>query len=331
MLKFDENAILTSVNGALALRPQVEKIVDQICADGFENLFFVGIGGTYASCMQTVTYMAANSTLNVYVENAAELLTSGNRKFGPKSVMIISSVTGSTEEMVRVVDMAKTAGVKIFGFIDVAEAELAKKMDYLVAYPMNEQLKLLMTAHRFIANNNEFADYKRFYDEMDKHLAKALVATEKKADAMAVEFVREHHDDPMHYFVGAGSLYGAVYSYAMCFWEEQHWRRSKSIHSAEFLHGTLEIIDRDSAVTVFIGEDEQRELGLRVARFLPRICGRYTIIDTKDYELAGISPEFRGLISHLVFRAIIPRIDAHMEHVNRHPVEIRRYYRRLEY
>jgi Predicted phosphosugar isomerases len=83
MLKFDENAILNSVNGALALRPQVEKIVDKICADGFENLFFVGIGGTYASCMQTVTYMSSNSSLNVYVENAAELLTSGNRKFGP--------------------------------------------------------------------------------------------------------------------------------------------------------------------------------------------------------------------------------------------------------
>lgn len=331
MLKFDEKAQIDSVNGALALRPQVEKIVDAICAEGYENLFFVGIGGTYASCMQVVTYMNAKSAIPVYLENAAELLTSGNRKFGPKSVMVISSVTGSTEEMVRVVDLAKKVGAKVFGFIDVAEAELAKKMDWLVAYPMNEQLKFLMAAHRFLYNRQEFADYDRFYREMDKHFAEALVEVEKESDAKALEFAREHHDDPMHYFVGAGSLWGAVYSYAMCFWEEQHWRRSKSIHSAEFFHGTLEIIDRDAGVTVFVGEDEQRVLGERVAAFLPRICGRYTIFDTREYALKGFSPEFRGLISHLVFRAIIPRIDAHMEHINRHPVEIRRYYRRLEY
>lgn len=69
----------------------------------------------------------------------------------------------------------------------------------------------------------------------------------------------------------------------------------------------------------------------RVAKFLPRICGRYNIIDTKDYELKGISPQYRGYISHLVMHAVTQRIDAHMEYLNCHPMEIRRYYRRLDY
>ena len=138
-------------------------------------------------------------------------------------------------------------------------------------------------------------------------------------------------NDKIHYFVGAGNQYGATYSYAMCYWEEQHWIRTKSIHSAEFFHGMFEIIDRDTAVTVFIGEDSQRKLSERVANFLPRICANYNIIDTKDYELKGISEKFRGHLSHLLMRVITSRIDVHLEKLNCHPMEIRRYYRQLDY
>ena len=38
MLKFDEQAQIDSVNGALALRPEIEKIVDEICAKGYDRI-----------------------------------------------------------------------------------------------------------------------------------------------------------------------------------------------------------------------------------------------------------------------------------------------------
>ena len=93
----------------------------------------------------------------------------------------------------------------------------------------------------------------------------------------------------------------------------------------------FEVIDRDTPVTVFVGEDSQRALSERVANFIPKICSNYNIIDTKDYELKGISEEFRGHLSHLLMRAITKRIDVHIERLNCHPMEIRRYYRQLEY
>ncbi|MDP4108596.1 MAG: SIS domain-containing protein [Bacillota bacterium] len=331
MLKFDEKKQIDSVNGALALRGEIESIVDKICASGFDGIYFIGIGGTYASSLQVVSHMKSKSALPVYVENAAEYITTGNRRIGEKSVVIISSVTGSTVEMVDAVRLVKKAGAKVFGFIDVKNASLAQEVDYLISYPANEQLKFFMVADRFMYNNHEFDDYYRYYEEMDKYLARALVETEKSADEFGSEFARKHKDDKIHYFIGAGNQWGATYSYAMCYWEEQHWIRTKSIHSAEFFHGTLEVIDRDTPVTVFVGEDKERPLSERVVKFLPRICGDYTVIDTKDYELKGISPEFRGNISHLVMHAVTQRIDAHMEEINCHPMEIRRYYRCLEY
>ena len=252
-------------------------------------------------------------------------------KVGEGTIVIISSVTGTTSEIVDGVKKAQKSGARVIGFIDVATAELAKLVDYVITYPANEQLKFYMVADRFMYNAGEFPEYEDLYKELDQYLATALVEVEKEADAFGEEFANRHKDDKIHYFVGAGNQYGATYSYAMCYWEEQHWIRTKSIHSAEFFHGMLEIIDKDTPVTVFIGEDSQRSLSERVANFLPRICGKYNIIDTKKFELKGISPEYRGYISHLVMHAVTQRIDVHMEKVNCHPMEIRRYYRCLDY
>lgn len=38
---FNEQGDIDSVNGALALRPQIEKIVDQIWEEGFDNIYFI--------------------------------------------------------------------------------------------------------------------------------------------------------------------------------------------------------------------------------------------------------------------------------------------------
>ncbi len=332
MLKFDEKKLLDSVNGALALRPEINKIVDQVWDKGFKNICWFGIGGTYASSLQAEVHMRERSNLEFFVENAAEYLVTGNKRLGDDTIIIISSVSGTTDDMVRALTKVKEeTKATIIGFIDKKGTILEEMSDYCINYSENEQLKFFMVADRFMYLNGEFEDYEKYYKEMEEHLAKALVKTAYEADEFGKEFAQRHHDDQLHYFVGAGNMYGATYSYAMCYWEEQHWIRTKSIHSSEFFHGTLEVIDRDTNVTVYVGEDSQRSLSERVAKFLPRVCGRYNIIDTKDYSLPGISEEYRGSISHLVMKVINARIDAYVEKINCHPTEIRRYYRQLDY
>lgn len=331
MIKFNEEKQIASVQGALLLRPQIETIVDNICQSGFHNLCWLGIGGTWASCLQAQAHMKERSSLDFFAENAAEYLTAGNRRVAEGTIVVISSVTGSTAEMVEGVKAAKAAGAKVLGFIDVETSELAGMVDWEIAYPANEQLKFFMVADRFMYHRGEFPEYDDYYAQLDAHLARDLVEVEKAADAFGLEFAQKHHGDQLHYFVGAGNQYGSTYSYAMCYWEEQHWVRTKSIHSAEFFHGMLEIVDRDTPITVFVGEDAQRSLSERVVNFLPRICGNYSVIDSRDYALPGIDEKYRGNLSHLVTHAVTQRIDAHMEAINCHPMEIRRYYRQLDY
>lgn len=336
---FNEEEALASVNGALALRPQIEAAVDQLWEEGFDGIYFMGIGGTYASAMQVEVYMRGRSALPVYVENAAEFLTTGNRRFTSRSVLIFSSVSGNTKEMVELVDKVKTMGARVVAFIDTPGSALTApgRWDHLVVYPKNEQLKFYMTANYLMYKNGEFPEYSRYNQEMEAHLARDLAELEKAADAWAygyagekAAFVKAHPELP-HYFIGAGNQYGATYSYAMCYWEEQLWVRTKSISCPEFFHGMQEIIVADTPVTLFVGEDEQRPLAERVARFLPKVCGNYTIIDTKEMPMPGISPEFRGSLSHLMMHAVNNRVDAYLELFLRHPLSIRRYYRQFDY
>ena len=200
MIKFNEEEKIGSINGALALRGEINRIVDELCEKGYDNLCWLGIRGTWASSMQAVVHMKEFSAIETFAENAAEYLTTGNRRIGKGTIVIISSVTGSTVEMVEAVKKAQADGAVVFGFIDVETAELAQMVDYEMAYKANEQLKFFMVADRFMHNKGEIDWYDRLYAEFDQHLANALVEVDKSADEFGKEFGADAIEISVHEF-----------------------------------------------------------------------------------------------------------------------------------
>ena len=88
MLKFDEKKLVDRINGALKLRPQVEEIVDRLWDSGLRNICFMGIGGTYASALQTQNHVQEYSGMEIIAQNAALYNTTGNRRIGKDKVFI---------------------------------------------------------------------------------------------------------------------------------------------------------------------------------------------------------------------------------------------------
>ena len=331
MYKYDREQLIELYRSGLALRGRIEEITDAEWKKGIRNICWLGIGGTWASCMQAAVHMREKTSLEVIVENAGEYLVTGNKRIGEGTFVVISSVTGTTQEMVDAVRLVREKGAFVLGFIDKADAALAGMVDACISSPKNEQIKFFMVADRLLFLEGVFPDYDRCYEQFDRYLPEGLADIEHSADVFAEIYVREHIDDYLTYFVGAGVLYGATYSYAMCYWEEMHWMRTKSIHAAEFFHGMLEIIDEDTPVVVLQGEDSQRPLTERVIRFLDKVNSNHTVIDSKDYDIPGISPEYRGSIAHLIVHAVTNRIDLQLEEQTGHDMELRRYYRKVDY
>ena len=153
MLKFDEQGQIDSVNGALALRPQIEQIVDGICERGYDRIVYLGIGGTWASALQVESHAIELSDLPVYSLNAAEFNTRGDRRITKDSVIVISSVSGNTAEVVESMKQLNERGCTSIGFIDVADAPLAQAVTHCITYPENEQLKFFPSTTSTMRNS----------------------------------------------------------------------------------------------------------------------------------------------------------------------------------
>ena len=69
----------------------------------------------------------------------------------------------------------------------------------------------------------------------------------------------------------------------------------------------------------------------RVKRFILEYGDQVTVFDTADYQLPGISDRFRWLLSPVVINAVLSRISKNLEEIKAHSLELRRYYRRVDY
>src|SRR5688500_19616228 len=104
MLKFDEPEFIKQAASAVALRPKIEELVDRLVDEGFDNLLLVGAGGTYAQMWPYEHLARRTSALNVRSAIAAELVVTGDAALGERTVAVFTSVTGTTDDVVRAVE-----------------------------------------------------------------------------------------------------------------------------------------------------------------------------------------------------------------------------------
>ena len=189
---------------------------------------------------------------------------------------------------------------------------------------------MIILLSRFKKNAGEFDDYDEFlgqYEAVVPYLVKAKEQYEDRCAAMAAQ----HKDTDYHMVIGAGMLWGEAYDYAMCILEEMQWIKTKSIHAAEYFHGTLELVEEDTSLILFYGEDETRPLMDRVLNFSQKVTKVINVFDTKEIELPFTQAVYRKIVSPMVMYAITERLSCHLEKERNHPLTTRRYYRQMEY
>ncbi|WP_248963443.1 SIS domain-containing protein [Sphaerisporangium perillae] len=333
MLGFNEPEFLSQMASAVALRPQIEELVDRLVDEGFDNLLLVGAGGTYAQMWPYEHLARRGSTLDVRAVIAAELVASGDATLGGRSVAIFTSVSGTTDDSIRAIDHCKSKGAYTIGFTGHPESPVALNVDVALisepkTWPFDMQMLLFMG--RLLARRGEFGGYEKFAGEF-AGIPKIMLDVARQAEPVAAAFAEAHKDTDYHFLIGGGNLWGFTYLYSMCILEEMQWLRTTRVHSAEFFHGSLELLEENTSVIIFQGEDETRSLTDRAEVFARRVSKDVTVFDTREYPLEGISPEFRGLLAPLVLDTVMSRVSKHLERVRDHSLDLRRYYRVMEY
>lgn len=332
MINFDEAQIIKNGDLIYSKREEIEGIADRIFDAGFDLLLFTSSGGSQAMLDPFPFYIRHMSQLPVENILSAELMLGGSNRLTDRTVAFLTSKSGDTAETVKAAQWLKEKGVRIVSAVGKENSVLESLSDDCVVYGEGrpQELVFYLLIGRILYRNGDFPEYPKFAEEL-KGLAYALAQVRKAADEKCRQYALDYHKEPYNIWIGSGDLWPTAYSYSMCVLEESQWIRTKSVSSPEFFHGTLELLEDDVCTTLLLTEGPTRVLDERVKEFAARHTKKLTCFDTKNYELPGISDEFRKYLSPVVMAAVLQRISKNIEEITGHSLDIRRYYRKENY
>lgn len=337
MLNFDEVIYKETIDKGVSLSKEIMSMADKIASEGYDNVFFLGVGGSL-SIMKGVANIMRNvsAKIDFFAESAAFVGVSDNKRLTEKSCVIMISKSGDTKETLAAASILKSRNIRIFAITGDSNSPIAKLSYCNVVNPQKVgselmYIMLLLFNLRLAYHTGEFKYYDEFVSDMSK-ISTEFINAKKKFDPIAEELAKKYSNETYQLWIGTGNVTDEVYLFAMCILEEMLWIRTKSITSEEFFHGTLEIVEKDTFVGLVKNMDETRVLDERAERFLKNITEKLFVLDLKEYISNTINEKFYSLLSP-AFMSILcsDRIANHLSKEKNHDLNIRRYYRKLEY
>ncbi len=323
--------------GAARLAEPIDAAISMLLERGAENVFFLGTGGAAILMQPAAQMLSAGSVFPAYAPLSAELVLGGSRHLGPKSIVVIPSLSGTTKESIAAMDYCKARGATVITLVGSADTPLGKGGDHVFVNAADDEtstesfyLQSLFLALSIMRHRDGFGGYAAFVEDSAR-LPEALLAAKRGFDEKAEAFAESIRDTPWHIITGAGAMWPQAFYYGMCILEEMQWIRTRPVHASDFFHGTLELVEPGVSVILLKGEDEYRPLADRLEAFARDKTDRLTVFDTATIDLPGISAGTRALISPIVAATVLERVSDHLARMRNHPLTTRRYYRRVAY
>lgn len=332
MINFNKETIIANYRYIYDQRKAIEAIADSIVDEGVDVLFFTSSGGSMAMMEPFVFYLHQLSDLPACSMLAADYLCLDNKQLTDRSVAFLTSKSGDTAETVAAAQKLKEKQVRIISAVGVEHSVLESLSDACIVYQAGRPQELIfyLMIFRILYRKGFFPEYEAFASDLEG-LGEDLADVRIQADEKCLTYAKAYHNEPYNIWIGSGDLWPTAYSYSMCVLEESQWIRTKSVSSPEFFHGTIELVEDDVCVTLLLTEGPTRMQDERVKRFVTQHTKKLTCFDTKDYRLPHIRDAFRPYLAPVVMAAVLQRISKNIEVITKHSLDIRRYYRKLEY
>ena len=339
MYNFDKNAYDAQAKAVLDLLPVIEKTCDEINLTDYENILLLGVGGTYLEWQSVAACIHHKTNYPIYVENAAELLIKKDINYlSNKTLVITSSVSCDTKEILEGVRFCLNRGLKIVGFTKNTETPLGKLLDHFLALDTHFCENFYIEYYTFLlcllSKAGQCTGYEAWKEQLPK-VYDELLNIYETSDLSMKELVHKYHKAPYSLWVGSGPImWYCVEMVSMCLLEEMQWIRVRPVTSEHFFHGTIEMVEDGVPVFLVKGIDEYRALDQRVDDFLKNynVTDSAVILDMAKYPIHCLENEFSDIGAVLAFCVtILDRIPKYYEFYTGHSLAFRRYYRQLDY
>lgn len=335
MRNFDEAHYLAMGEAVMKQAGACEEIGRKATQKPVENIVISAIGGTWARFYAVAHVLRKYTSLPVYLENSAAMCVNPPRYLNDKSVVITASNSGNTQEILDSLKVCRDRGATILSVGEPETCPLREASDYYICAPLtygeNMYLAFSMISLSVLYALGDFPAFHAWVAEM-KRLHKALIPLKEKFDPVAAEMARKLYKAPYLVMASSGVLEMISYWYCLCVLEECQWIRANSVSSADFFHGTLELMEDGLPLLLVKGIDEYRPLDERVEAFAKKTTDSLMVLDIKEYLPENLDPQFELMYSVFVAASLLSdRLEVHLELNSGHSLGFRRYYRRLAY
>ncbi len=331
-----------AVDLAYAQRPQVEAFAVDVVRSGLRNVYLVAAGGSLIA-LQNLQYVLDRRSTKLPTRSfpATEFIYRAPAAFGPGSLVVTASHTGTTKETVAAATFAREHGATVVAATKLATSPLAQAADVAFTYdvaaedhglgdPKDMTLALLGLALLRETGELSTEEYEHRVATLGQ-LQDVLVEAVRETEDLNHRIAGALKDEPIIYVLGSGANESTAYTLAMCFLQEMQWKHAAHFHAMEFLHGAMEVVTEDTPVIVFLSEEATRPIDERAKAFVERYSQKGWFIDSRDLSLTGIAPEDRPWVSTFTLDAVMARLARHFEAATQHDLKLRRYMFKVDY
>ncbi len=309
-------------------REPVARAVDGWLQQGLDQLYLVGCGGSLATMEPPKWLLDRYASVPVDRYSGWEFVHRAPARLGPRSALVAASHSGTTEEVLRSLDLAKARGAATMSF-SVLDSPVSQRADVAITYssPAVNLSKLLMgylvTAEIISQVGDQIAG-QELYATLET-LPDTFQAAKEATEPYGRQLAAQYKDADGYYVVGTGLLAGLAYQFTICSLIEMQWLNAATINAAEFRHGPYEIVRPGVPMIFLLGQDESRPVVEQALDFARRYGADTIVMDLADTP--GIHPWLAPFGVHPPLQWFLWYLSVERNH----PISTRRYMGKVPY
>ncbi len=321
--------VVSSQEHALGLWQQIDRAIGGVDRD-IKRIFLVGAGGSLLGLTPAQYVMDRNAVTPCVSINSDEFFYRAPPSMREDALVVLLSGTGKTMETVRAARWALERGAAVFAVTLKEDGNLAQTVPGAFVARTGFGSQILLQLVTLALLRREATNVDGMLAALTK-LPTALLAALETFEQRAAAIAQSMKDVAVTNVIASGPLYGAAHTFTMCYLQEMQWMHAATINADEFFQGPFEVIDKESKLIIFLGEDETRPMTERACRFLDTYSGETFYIDGRELWLPGVDDADRAYLLPMVFHALVARLAAYYASLRGYTLEGRRYMWKVDY
>lgn len=335
-IDFNQEAFVRSLDQSVNALETAEKLGRTLAKD-IERIYFISCGAPNRIMLGLQYWLEHYSpSLEVRRYFPAEFMDSNPPRLDNRTLVVLASKSGTTQESVAVAKFLQDKPCKTVGVTQTADLPLAQLVQHplLIGQTNDAYFGCYMLLQALVGGILAQRENWPLQQKLMRSLAalpQVLAEATAACDQRGAEEARLYKDDKVMYQLASGPMFTAAYVLGVCILAESQWMHCLPVEAAEFFHGPFESIDANTPIMLMLGEDPSRPQMERALRFCQRYSERLMVYDSKDFPMNGIDPEIRPLVAPYVVGMASERMAAHLAVWHQQPLTTRRYMWKTEY